>query len=55
MKVISNMQLIAGSPESKTKSGSFSLKFDAGKVKDGSYIQIIYEIYASHREDGMGI
>jgi hypothetical protein len=34
MKVISNMQLIAGSPENKAKSGSFSLKFDAGKVTD---------------------
>lgn len=32
MKVISNMQLLAGSPENKTKSGSFSLKFDTGKV-----------------------
>lgn len=32
MKVISNMQLIAGSPENKAKSGSFSLKFDTGKV-----------------------
>ncbi|XP_010523082.1 PREDICTED: protein transport Sec1a [Tarenaya hassleriana] len=36
MKVISNMQLIAGSPESKTKSSSFSLKFDAGKSKQAN-------------------
>ncbi|WZZ84215.1 hypothetical protein YC2023_104787 [Brassica napus] len=36
MKVISNMQLIAGSPENKTKSGSFSLKFDTGKTKQAN-------------------
>ncbi|ANM57905.1 secretory 1A [Arabidopsis thaliana] len=36
MKVISNMQLIAGSPENKAKSGSFSLKFDAGKTKQAN-------------------
>lgn len=47
MKVISNMQLIAGSPESKAKSGSFSLKFDAGKVIKHAQKKDANEFYIS--------
>ncbi|XP_056173579.1 protein transport Sec1a-like isoform X2 [Syzygium oleosum] len=36
MKVISNMKLLVGSSESKSSSGSFSLKFDGQKTKNAA-------------------
>lgn len=33
MKIVNNMQLLAGSSDNKKTTGSFSLKFNAPKVK----------------------